>query len=105
MVVALENLEDTEAKSKALILGDMFELGEESAREHQLILEKALNTKADRRILIGEEFFKLNGAQGAEFYKNTAEAEKALSANPIEQTTTLLKGSRGMKLEILLRLL
>ena len=105
MIVALENLEDTEAKSKVLILGDMFELGEESASEHQLILEKALTTKADRRILIGEEFFKLNGAQGAEFYKNTAEAEEALSKNPIEQTTTLLKGSRGMKLEILLRLL
>ena len=105
MIVALENLEDTDAKSKVLILGDMFELGEESASEHQLILEKALTTKADRRILIGEEFFKLNGAQGAEFYKNTAEAEEALSANPIEQTTTLLKGSRGMKLEILLRLL
>ena len=80
----------------------MFELGVESAKEHQLILEKALSTKADRRILIGEEFFKLHSKNGAEFYKNTAEAEKALQENPVESSTVLLKGSRGMKLEILL---
>jgi UDP-N-acetylmuramoyl-tripeptide--D-alanyl-D-alanine ligase len=102
MIVALENLEDTEANSKVLILGDMFELGVESAKEHQLILEKALSTKANRRILIGEEFFKLHSKNGAEFYKNTADVEKALQENPIEGSTVLLKGSRGMKLEILL---
>jgi UDP-N-acetylmuramoyl-tripeptide--D-alanyl-D-alanine ligase len=102
MIVALENLESTEAKSKVLILGDMFELGDESAKEHQLILEKALNTQADRRIVIGEEFYKLNSKNGAEFYKNTSEVEKALEKNPIEDSTVLLKGSRGMKLESLL---
>jgi UDP-N-acetylmuramoyl-tripeptide--D-alanyl-D-alanine ligase len=102
MIVALENLEDTEAKSKILILGDMFELGVESAKEHQLILEKALSTTANRRILIGEEFFKLHSKNGAEFYKNNADVEKALQENPIEDSTVLLKGSRGMKLEILL---
>jgi UDP-N-acetylmuramoyl-tripeptide--D-alanyl-D-alanine ligase len=102
MIVALENLEDTEANSKVLILGDMFELGVESAKEHQLILEKALSTKANRRILIGEEFFKLHSKNGAEFYKNTADVEKALQENPIKGSTVLLKGSRGMKLEILL---
>ena len=102
MIVALENLEDTEAKSKVLILGDMFELGVESAKEHQFILEKALSTTANRRILIGEEFYKLHSKNGAEFYKNTADVEKALQENPIEDSTVLLKGSRGMKLEILL---
>jgi UDP-N-acetylmuramoyl-tripeptide--D-alanyl-D-alanine ligase len=105
MMVALDNLEDTQAQSKVLILGDMFELGNESAEEHQFILQKALKTIANRRILIGEEFYKLNGIKGAEFYKNRAEAEKALIQNPIEQSTILLKGSRGMKLEGLLSLL
>jgi UDP-N-acetylmuramoyl-tripeptide--D-alanyl-D-alanine ligase len=105
MMVALDNLEDTQAQSKVLILGDMFELGNESAEEHQFILEKALKTKADRRILIGEEFYKLDGIHAAEFYKNRAEAEKALTENPILQSTILLKGSRGMKLEGLLSLL
>lgn len=105
MIVALENLEDTQAHSKVLILGDMFELGEESAKEHKLILEKALNTKADRRILVGEEFYKLQSKMGAEFYKNRSDLEKVLKDNPIKQATILLKGSRGMKLEGLLDLL
>lgn len=105
MIVALENLEDTEAKSKVLILGDMFELGIESPKEHKSILEKALNTQAERRILIGEEFFKLKLTEGAEFYKNTAEVEIALQENPIKNSTVLLKGSRGMKLESLLNCL
>jgi UDP-N-acetylmuramoyl-tripeptide--D-alanyl-D-alanine ligase len=105
MTVALENLEATDAKSKVLILGDMFELGEESAKEHRLILEKALFTKADRRILVGEEFYKLRGIENAEFYRNTLEAFEALSQRAVKQSTILLKGSRGMKLENLLNLL
>jgi UDP-N-acetylmuramoyl-tripeptide--D-alanyl-D-alanine ligase len=104
MTVALENLEATEAKSKVLILGDMFELGEESANEHRLILEKALLTKAERRIFVGEEFCKLKGIEGAEFYTSTAEASSALNQHPVKQATILLKGSRGMKLESLLNL-
>ena len=105
MIVALENLEATEAKSKVLILGDMFELGEESANEHRLILEKALLTKADRRILVGEEFYNLKEIKGAEFYKTTSQAYDALNLDPIKKSTILLKGSRGMKLESLLNLL
>lgn len=105
MMVALENLEATEAKSKVLILGDMFELGAESAKEHRSILEKALLTKADRRIFVGEEFYRLKGIENAEFYRNTPEAFEALNEHPVIQSTTLLKGSRGMKLESLLSLL
>ncbi len=105
MIVALDNLDATDAKSKVLILGDMFELGEESANEHRLILIKALLTKADRRILVGEEFYNLKESKGAEFYKTTSQAYDALNLDPIKQSTILLKGSRGMKLESLLNLL
>ncbi|WP_306550572.1 UDP-N-acetylmuramoyl-tripeptide--D-alanyl-D-alanine ligase [Daejeonella sp.] len=105
MIVALENLEATEAKSKVMILGDMFELGEESANEHRLILKKALLTKAQRRIFIGEEFYKLRGLEDSEFYKNTSQALEALNQHSVKKSTILLKGSRGMKLESLLNLL
>jgi UDP-N-acetylmuramoyl-tripeptide--D-alanyl-D-alanine ligase len=105
MTVALDNLDDTDAKSKVLILGDMFELGKESANEHRLILEKALLTKAERRIFIGEEFYKLKGIEDAEFYRSTLEAFEALNQHTVKQSTILLKGSRGMKLESLLNLL
>jgi UDP-N-acetylmuramoyl-tripeptide--D-alanyl-D-alanine ligase len=104
MAVALDNLDATDATSKVLILGDMFELGKESANEHRLILEKALLTKAERRIFIGEEFYKLKGIEDAEFYKNTSQALEALNQHSVKQSTILLKGSRGMKLESLLNL-
>ena len=105
MTVALDNLNATEAKSKVLILADMFELGDESANEHRLILEKALLTKAERRIFVGEEFYKLRGIEDAEFYRNTLEALEALNQDTVKQSTILLKGSRGMKLESLLNIL
>jgi UDP-N-acetylmuramoyl-tripeptide--D-alanyl-D-alanine ligase len=105
MVVALDNLNATDAKSKVLILADMFELGDESANEHRLILEKALLTKAQRRIFVGEEFYKLRGIEDAEFYRNTLEALEALHQDTVKQSTILLKGSRGMKLESLLNIL
>ena len=105
MVVALDNLNATDAKSKVLILADMFELGDESANEHRLILEKALLTKAQRRIFVGEEFYKLRGIEDAEFYRNTLEALEALHQDAVKQSTILLKGSRGMKLESLLNIL
>ena len=105
MTVALDNLDATDAKSKVLILADMFELGDESANEHRLILKKALLTKAQRRIFVGEEFYKLRGIEDAEFYRNTLEALEALHQDAVKQSTILLKGSRGMKLESLLNIL
>lgn len=105
MMVALDNLESIRSEFKVLVLGDMFELGESTAEEHQLILEKALKTRAERRILIGEEFYRLKENTEAEFYRNTAEASEALLKNPVRNSLILLKGSRGMKLENLLSLL
>ena len=105
MLVALDNLQEIDAKSKVIILGDMFELGIESAMEHRLILDKAMETSSTRRIFIGEEFFKMGTVANAEFYKNTLDASLALKMKPLTGSTVLLKGSRGMKLESLLSFL
>lgn len=105
MLVALDNLISTKSDNKVLILGDMFELGQEAEQEHRMILDKAMSLSASRRIMIGEEFFKLADNSDAEFYRNTSYASEALQKNPIKNATVLLKGSRGMKLENLLDLL
>ena len=105
MIVALDNLESNLATKKVIIIGDMFELGEEAAFEHRSILKKALNINSLRRIFIGEEFYRLKDNSGSEFYRNTADARLALIQNPVNNATVLLKGSRGMKLESLLDLL
>lgn len=104
MQAAIENFSTITADKKILILGDMFELGEDSLTEHREILEKALTIKADQRIFIGEHFSELNINEGL-FFNTTEEAVTWLSANQITAATILIKGSRGMGLERLLGLL
>ncbi len=79
----------------------MFELGLDSPLEHRLILKKAMETNASRRIFIGEEFYKLKN-DSAEFYRTTNDAFSALHKTPPIGSTILIKGSRGMKLESLI---
>lgn len=105
MAVAIDNMAKLTAEHKAMVLGDMFEMGAEAAAEHKAILEKALATAVDRRIIIGQEFFKLKAEDiPAEFYENRDDAAAALQHKPILNSTILIKGSRGMALEKLLDL-
>lgn len=101
MIVALENIQAVPAEKKVLILGDMFELGVDSPAEHRMILEKAMETTAYRKIFIGEEFYKLKD-DTFEFYRTTNDALQALEKNRPINSTILLKGSRRMKLESLI---
>ncbi|MGZ3813220.1 MAG: UDP-N-acetylmuramoyl-tripeptide--D-alanyl-D-alanine ligase [Mucilaginibacter sp.] len=107
MFVAIENLGQIKADHKVLILGDMFEMGQESAAEHEAVINKALETEVDERIFIGGEFAR-RGAQGvngkATFYPSAEEAIAALKTHPVKNATVLIKGSRGMALERLVEL-
>ncbi len=107
MQVAIENIAKLEADQKVLILGDMFEMGEEAANEHQFIINKALQTKANLIIFIGNEFYKAGYQLTSEikkthFFKDTEDAIEYLKVNPINNATILIKGSRGMALERLI---
>ncbi|MDO3628403.1 UDP-N-acetylmuramoyl-tripeptide--D-alanyl-D-alanine ligase [Mucilaginibacter sp. BT774] len=109
MAVAIENLGKIEAKHKVLVLGDMFEMGQESAAEHAAIIKKAMETPVDERIFIGAEFAAQKPEVGSRkpaaiFYTTAEEAIAGLKANPIRNATVLIKGSRGMALERLVEL-
>lgn len=107
MLVAIENIGKLDAQRKVLVLGDMFELGDESATEHQTIIKKALDTAVDERIFIGKAFSsqKLKvESQNIIFYTTVEEAIAGLKAHPIKNSTILIKGSRGMALERLVEL-
>ncbi len=109
MFVAIENIGKLEAKRKVLILGDMFEMGPESAVEHAAVIQKALDTDVDERIFIGKDFlsqiskFKIQKTD-ATFYETAEDAIAGLKAEPITGATILIKGSRGMALERLVEL-
>ncbi len=110
MFVAIENIGKLDAKRKVLILGDMFEMGDESAAEHTSVIKKALETPVDQRIFIGKDFFQAataidHGPSTMDsFYPTAEDAITALKAGPIKNSTILIKGSRGMALERLVEL-
>jgi len=110
MMVAIENIGKLSADRKVLILGDMFELGEESATEHEAVIRKALDTKVGERIFIGKEFlaqkWKFKGRKPTDFtfHATVEDAIAGLKFHPIKNSTVLIKGSRGMALERLVGL-
>jgi len=110
MEAALDNIATMEAEHKVLLLGDMLELGAWSEEAHQTILRKA-DGVAERIILVGGEFAKAYVAIGEELsadyslYPTTAEAVAALENSPISDSLILLKGSRGIALEKLIKIL
>jgi UDP-N-acetylmuramoyl-tripeptide--D-alanyl-D-alanine ligase len=103
MQAALENFKNLEASSKIAILGDMFELGETAVDEHQKIAEFAEELNLKLVFLIGELFSKTATNDSIKFidfdtFKNN------YNSTEFSNSTLLIKGSRGMKLERILDL-
>lgn len=105
MEAALSNLDALKANHKTIIIGDMFELGNESAVQHELVAAKAASLKADVLIFIGSHFYALKDQYPAHFFPTPVEAQAFLKAQNLSDSLILLKGSRGMALEQLLPLL
>ena len=99
MVVAIDNLGKMQADRKVMILGDMFEMGDEAAAEHEAVIKAALAVPANAHIFVGAEFYLQQQNYPATFYKTAEEAIAAIQANAVTGATVLIKGSRGMALE------
>jgi UDP-N-acetylmuramoyl-tripeptide--D-alanyl-D-alanine ligase len=102
MAAALKNLASLSADKKAAIIGDMFELGPESAEQHRLIVALVSVLALDQVIYIGKYFQAYKDEFEGQFFLTPAEAQDYLAVNPIKDHLVLLKGSRGMALEQLL---
>ena len=105
MGAALTNLKALSGNHKTVIIGDMFELGEEAAEQHQQITELSNKFNFNEQIFIGANFFAVRDKLEGRFFKTRDEATIYLTENPIKNSLVLLKGSRGMALERLLPLL
>ena len=57
MDVALDNFIQLKKANKVIIIGDMFELGDESKKEHQTIVNKLVSQVHFTCFLIGKEFY------------------------------------------------
>lgn len=100
MTVAIENFLQLDNSNKILILGDMFELGSESHLEHQAIVDLLLKNEIIICHFIGSAFY-ANRIQRANFYfHETFESfSKYFQETKVENSSILIKGSRGMALE------
>ena len=103
MLVAIQSFEQIKAKNKIAILGDMLELGDDSLKEHQLITEELVKRNFHQVLLVGNEFRQTKS--NFLYFKNSNELINWIQNNPIQNSTVLLKASRGIRLESLIEFL
>jgi len=101
MRYAIEEFAKQPAEKKALILGDMAELGEQSEVEHEKILQLVRNKdfSPENVFLAGEMFSRLSGHYKYLGFKTTRDLIDYLKKNTLRNYMILLKGSRLMKME------
>lgn len=103
MEAALQNFERLKAVSKTVVLGDMFELGSESANEHQALITKVDTMNFETVLFVGNHFYdQQQSLDGVLFFKTYKDLEQYVVSHPLKNNYILVKGSRGMALERLL---
>ncbi|ARV09260.1 UDP-N-acetylmuramoyl-tripeptide--D-alanyl-D-alanine ligase [Winogradskyella sp. PC-19] len=105
MLAALTNFKQLEAEKKVLFLGDMFELGESASEEHQSIVNFSERNFEDNIYLVGENFYLTQTNEKTNKFSSFENLKAALKTKSIQDTTILIKGSRGMALERILEIL
>lgn len=100
MAAALENFSNVSADNRIAMLGDMLELGEDSAAEHKAVIESALSRGFSKVFFVGNEFSAVSLASDeAVFFQTSDELAEYLKSNPVQGATVLIKGSRGTRME------
>lgn len=97
MKVALDNFITMPVQPKAIILGDMHELGPTSDELHAEVVEQIKKGQFDKVFLCGEHFSKV----GKEFspFATTEAMTEELRRQPLKGYHILIKGSHSMGLE------
>ncbi|MCA4810227.1 UDP-N-acetylmuramoyl-tripeptide--D-alanyl-D-alanine ligase [Empedobacter stercoris] len=88
--------------SKTIIIGDMFELGDEAKTEHQRVLDLAEHLNFDQIFILGHHFSEtITTNPNVKKFEDRKAFEKYLIDNPIKTKNILIKGSHGMRLDLL----
>ncbi len=96
MQAAIDNFRLMDVPSKMVILGDMRELGQVSAEEHQKVVDSLVAAGFEEVWLVGEEF----GKTDCPFrkFRDVEEVKAAIAARQPSGKYILIKGSNGTKL-------
>ncbi|SHL58993.1 UDP-N-acetylmuramoyl-tripeptide--D-alanyl-D-alanine ligase [Hymenobacter psychrotolerans] len=91
--------------AKVAILGDMFELGQDSATEHRALGTLLHSLPLGTVVLIGPDMMRAaEVSPGFHYFATKGEAAAWLQDHHLQDRQILIKGSRGMGLETLLNL-
>lgn len=100
MMAALQTFEKIKDDSKVLILGDMFELGEAAQLEHEAIVDYLKSVSQYVVLLAGENFYATKtSAPHINKVASFSELPALMKTLIPQNSTILIKGSRGMALE------
>ena len=97
LLAAILNFAQMEAPHKTLIIGDMLELGSQSAEEHQKVVDLVNESGFTDVFLVGPNF---NATRNK--FSNFADVDllkEYLQKNPLMNRFILIKGSHGIHLE------
>ena len=100
---SIKNFRNISGDKHLLILGDMRELGHESAEEHHKIIMLLKELDFKNVMLVGEEFKKVNDSYDS--YTDIDKLIEHIKENDISGCKILVKGSRGVRLEKVINLL
>lgn len=100
MKVAIENFLQLESLNKVMILGDMFELGDESLQEHHAIVAMLSHEDNITCYFVGAAFYENKiHKNNFGFFDSFESFSHEFSKTKLSNATILIKGSRGMALE------
>ena len=103
MMAALENFKALQLLAKGVILGDMLELGSQSAEEHHSIVDFLKQSPFEFVYLVGNQFAPVSDM--FQTFSNVSDLIIHLEQSPLHNKTILIKGSNGIGLTKILPLL
>ncbi len=103
MQFAVENFSSSDEKNKILVLGAMAELGKDSFKEHENILNIIKLHEWKEVLLVGDDFGRIN--HSFRQFNSAIEAGEWLKQGNIQNSFLLIKGSRSTQMEKVLNYL
>ena len=103
MRAAILNFEASDLPNKMLWIGGMKEMGDEERNEHLELVALISKYNWQGVILVGKEFKDINN--GYSWFENSAAAADHIKAHRPANSSILIKGSRGSKMEVMMDVL
>lgn len=97
MKLAIDNFAKIPGGEKILMLGGMMELGVESIKEHEKIIELIDQFEWKKVVLVGKQFKLIH--KHYLYFDTSSEAKEWFTSNKIVDSKILIKGSRSMQME------